>query len=410
MYKILFLSALDFKERSIQVILKTPEAYVVSGWSVRYIVARDTTRRGNYFYENEVDPQGVRVSRFSWPFSGLRDQAKGRWALYFWSRLAGIVVIFQIAWYAARELRREPADVIYGYEVHGVLALKLLRLFGRIGRAKTVTRFQGTWLTEILEKRQIARILANLDQIIALRTRCDLMIMTNDGSRGDAAVDKLRSPAAGRLKFWVNGTDIPENLFTREAFRKQLGIGETTTVLLSVSRLVNWKHVDRGLSIAAVLRRYNADFAYIIIGDGEQRKNLEKLASELGVAGHVTFVGAVPQPDVFNYMNCAEFFISMYDLSNVGNPLLEALRMEKIVVTLNNGDTRSWIKHMETGLIYDLSDGVAEDAGRDIARLIKDPLAYERLRKGVHSIASKKLWTWQERMTEEVKHVEYLLK
>lgn len=51
MKKILFLSGLDFKDKSIQVIRKTPEAYVNSGWSVHYIVARDTSSKGNYYYE-----------------------------------------------------------------------------------------------------------------------------------------------------------------------------------------------------------------------------------------------------------------------------------------------------------------------------------------------------------------------
>jgi len=32
---------LDFKEKSIQVIRKTPEAYIEAGWDVHYVVARD---------------------------------------------------------------------------------------------------------------------------------------------------------------------------------------------------------------------------------------------------------------------------------------------------------------------------------------------------------------------------------
>lgn len=73
--KILFLSALDFKEKSIQVIRKTPEAYVAAGWDVRYIVARDTTRRGNYSYEREINPDGVRIERFAWALTGLGQGA-----------------------------------------------------------------------------------------------------------------------------------------------------------------------------------------------------------------------------------------------------------------------------------------------------------------------------------------------
>ena len=46
----------------------------------------------------------------------------------------------------------------------------------------------------------------------------------------------------------------------------------------------------------------------------------------------------------------------MYTSTNVGNPLLEAIRHNKIIVTLNNGDTGDWIKHRVSGLIYDVDD------------------------------------------------------
>ena len=45
--KILFVSALDFKEKSIQVIRKTPEAFAAADWDVDYLTARDYSRRGN---------------------------------------------------------------------------------------------------------------------------------------------------------------------------------------------------------------------------------------------------------------------------------------------------------------------------------------------------------------------------
>ena len=64
MKKILFLSALDFKEKSIQVIRKTPEAYAAAGGDVDYIVARDDVKNGNYSYEEVINPQNINVKLF----------------------------------------------------------------------------------------------------------------------------------------------------------------------------------------------------------------------------------------------------------------------------------------------------------------------------------------------------------
>ncbi len=73
---ILFISALDFKEKSIQVIKKTPVYYVKNGWDVIYIVLRDNSKHGNYFYEKEIFLEGVKLYRIYLPLTNLIDNIK----------------------------------------------------------------------------------------------------------------------------------------------------------------------------------------------------------------------------------------------------------------------------------------------------------------------------------------------
>lgn len=408
--RIVFLSALDFKEKSIQVIRKTPEAYVEAGWDVHYIVARDMVRGGNYAYEPEINPAGVRVQRFAWPLTRLRDPTRGRWTLYILTRLASLFVILRLAFEGARLLRQSSADVLYGYEVQGVLAARLLRLLGVVGDAKVVHRFQGTcYVTEMLEQNQKLRQWANIDHLTALRANCDLLIMTNDGTRGDRTLERLKSRALSLHKFWVNGTDSPAGVKDVAAMRESLAIPRGSIVLLSVSRLLAWKRIDRGLAIAAELKRYGLDFIYVIVGEGSERKALERHAVQLGIDDRVRFAGAVPQAEVFSYLNAADFFLSTYDMSNVGNPLLEAIRMEKIIITIDNGDTGDWIKHRHNGLIYKVAPDLAELAAQDIMEIMVNPSLAERIKKGVHELSRDNLWTWRERMRAELTEVETLL-
>ena len=46
----------------------------------------------------------------------------------------------------------------------------------------------------------------------------------------------------------------------------------------------------------------------------------------------------------------------MYESSNVGNPLLESIRLNKLILTLDNGGTSEWISHKVTGFIYPVDD------------------------------------------------------
>ena len=102
--RVLFLSALDFKDKSIQVIRKTPEAYVRQGWEVTYHVARDTTDRGDYYYEPVINPEGISVSRFEYPLKWLRNRLSRIPALAV-AKLAGWLVILRLAWRGFRDAR-----------------------------------------------------------------------------------------------------------------------------------------------------------------------------------------------------------------------------------------------------------------------------------------------------------------
>ena len=126
---ILFLSANDFKEKSIQVIRKTPEAYVKAGWDVTYIVARDNSKSGNYFYEKEINPEGVNVIRFEMPMKVLKDKITNQTFRTIVSKIAGYITVFKLAYLGKKILKEKKIDIIYGYEVHGVLATYLLKNF-----------------------------------------------------------------------------------------------------------------------------------------------------------------------------------------------------------------------------------------------------------------------------------------
>jgi glycosyltransferase involved in cell wall biosynthesis len=85
----------------------------------------------------------------------------------------------------------------------------------------------------------------------------------------------------------------------------------------------------------------------------------------LGVASGA-FEGAVQQQDVVRYLHAADVFLSLNDLSNVGNPLLEAMACGKPIVTVDSGTTGQLIHDGETGIL--LSTGEPEAVARAVTR------------------------------------------
>jgi len=415
---ILFLSGLDFKNKSIQVIRKTPEAYAERGWLVKYIVARDRARKGNYFYEPEINPAGVKVERLSAPLSKWRDRSSGT-TYKIISRLAQWLVALRLAARAVREfVRGERCDVLYGYEVTGVLAMNLTRLaltvLG-IPAPRAVSRFQGTILHEPLLRRDRTALLKRVDHLIAQRARTDLCIMTDDGTRGLDTLRMARSRAA-RVCFFVNGVEIPTETKSSASANSGQPRPDDSRLIVSVSRLAAWKRVDRVLNVfAEIVRRAPSEsqargLRLEVVGEGDQRAGLEEQARQLGIDRRVTFRGGIPHDQVSGLFQRADYFFSFYDLSNVGNPLLEAIAHRKLIFTLDNGDTSRWIEHGRNGCIFAPDDNqLARRAAEEFWRLENDPRKREAIAREIDRTARERLWTWSERMAAEVAAVRRLL-
>ena len=407
--KILFVSGVDFKEKSIQVIRKTPEAYVDRGWEVDYLVLRDVSKKGNYYYEKPIYPEGVNVYRHSYLLSFLLDIVPFQLLRTILNKIISYFGVFQLVFYANRLLKLNNYAVVYGYEHIGTRAVSLLKKFGRVRNKVLVSRFQGTWMSLYYKNKRYLKLLLNIDFYLAMRFKSDLCIMTDDGTQGDFIMRKIQ-PKHPDFRFWVNGVDQPKadaKLVTTIDQKYQLN---GSISLVSVSRLEGWKRVDRVIDIVRLFceqyPEYKNQLTYLIVGEGVHRQKLEEQVKAYQLTNQIHFVGAVPNFQVSSYLKACDVFMSFYDLSNVGNPLLEAIRMQKVIMTLSNGDTAKWITHKKTGFIYPDDKDFSSDVVADLAMLIENPDLKTDLIAELNSFSATHLWTWKERFDEEVRVVE----
>lgn len=307
---------------------------------------------------------------------------------------------------AERILLRQPIDVLYGYEVHGTLAVRLLR---KRWRLPAVARFQGTVMYPALADR--LAFLRKYEEVLALRTPADLYVMTDDGTRGDEVLSRLNPQSDGRVRFWRNGLELdrlaPMTRRQALAARRSLGIERERFVMVTASRLARWKRVDRAVRAMPRILETVPEALLLVVGDGEERGDLEALTRELGVAASVRFVGAVGREEVARYMGAADLFLALADLSNVGNPLLEAMACGKAIVTLDAGDTGELIRDGETGVL--LPSAETERVAQAVVGLARDDSLRRRLEEGARRYASSHFWTWEQRMAAELDEVERLV-
>lgn len=296
-------------------------------------------------------------------------------------------------------LRWKP-DLLYGVNCQGAVVARVL---GGILKVPVVTRFHGVSVSQGDLSRWRRRILL-MDEIAGLRAASEAVIVTNDGTGGNRILRMLGVPE-GRIHYWMNGVDFGDlalpGSWNRKSFLNNLGIGGKR-VLLMVSRLTTWKRVDRGIRCMHALIREDGAFnaVLLIAGDGPQRDELQELAERLGVRESVIFLGSVPHDEIAQYYAVSDVFLSLYDVSNLANPVLEAMSLGLPIVSIDDGSTGGLLISEENCFLCPV-DGIEEELPEKVKRLLEDPDLGKRIGENARKTFHEKVLSWEARMRLE---------
>mgnify|MGYP001087506760 FL=1 len=395
---VLFLSALDLwsmeENKGAPSFYNTVKAFIDDGWNVTFIKPTGGNRK--WYSLTGYTRRGFK-NNFLERFSSVRiigSVVRVLNALYLKHKFIRL---------GAKEIKKNGISLIYAYEVHAVAAgAYLSRSFG----IPLVTRFQGTILFG--KEPTILNRIRHYPHFSALKQKSDLLIMTDDGTKGDLVLKKLGNNT-GRIFFWRNGVSYTPIITEPDAIRRKHRIKDDDIVLLTVSRLVKWKRLDRAILALKAVQDLALGVVLVIVGDGEAADEYMNLARKYHLSERVVFTGAVHREELGSYYAMADIFLSLYDISNVGNPLMEAMLHEKPIITLNNGDTGTVIEHEKTGILIECGSGEQECIDDALRTLIMDPEKQKRISAAAKIYADKHFWTWSKRMQTEISVVSQLI-
>jgi glycosyltransferase involved in cell wall biosynthesis len=109
------------------------------------------------------------------------------------------------------------------------------------------------------------------------------------------------------------------------ARRHALGLREGAPLCLGIGRLAKEKNQAFLLSAFACVLRDLPSARLVLVGEGDDRRRLERLAHTLGIGECVRFVGAVPHEAVGDYYLAADLFVFPSTSETQGIVVLEAL-------------------------------------------------------------------------------------
>jgi phosphatidylinositol alpha-1,6-mannosyltransferase len=113
-----------------------------------------------------------------------------------------------------------------------------------------------------------------------------------------------------------------------------------------------------------------------IVGDGDDRPRLERLAASLGIEAAVTFTGRVSDAELERRYRGCRFFVMPSRQEGFGLVFLEAMRAGKACIGAP-GAAQEIVRDGVTGLIVDAAR--ADDLTEAIVKLFDDPLLCEAM-------------------------------
>lgn len=159
--------------------------------------------------------------------------------------------------------------------------------------------------------------------------------------------------------------------------RARLGIPDDAVVVGKIARLFELKGHDALLSAVPRLAESVPSLRVLLVGDGDQRAELERMASELGIAERVVFAGLVPPSDIPSYVAQMDVLAHFSLREGLPRAVVQALAAGVPAVAYELDGTPEVVQTGQTGILCPPLDRVA--AENALLALLRNPEARRKM-------------------------------
>ncbi len=242
-------------------------------------------------------------------------------------------------------LKRENIELVHVFfrdsSLAGILAARLAGMRAIIASRRN----QGYWMNtgERILQRSLNRW---VDLIIA-----------NCRNTADMVVRNEKFPEE-KVRVVYNGLELKKfqsvSGSSMRHLRSQLGIPESAAVVGTVANLRPIKGLDIFIKAAGIVARAEGSVHFVIAGEGPERKRLEALALESGLAGRVHFLGS--RQDIPELLSMFNVGVLPSHSESFSNALIEYLAARLPVVCTDVGGCREAVEQGVNGFIVPPGD------------------------------------------------------
>ncbi|MCX7749069.1 MAG: glycosyltransferase [Clostridia bacterium] len=243
-----------------------------------------------------------------------------------------------------------------GYEIihsHGAKANLISALAKRKLKIPTVTTVHSDYRLDYLQS-FLKRYSFGLLNTISLRF-IDYYIGVSKNFK-EMLVKRKFNP--DRIFTVYNGIDFETPLkdYNREQFIKKhnIDVNANDIVVGILARLHPVKGMTTFLEAAKWVLKEKPNVKFLIGGDGEERKSLERKSQALGVSDHVFFLGFIDDP--YTFMHTLDINVLTSISESFPYVILEGTRLKKATISTDVGGISDLIENEANGYLFTPGD------------------------------------------------------
>mgnify|MGYP001572005738 CR=1 FL=1 len=178
------------------------------------------------------------------------------------------------------------------------------------------------------------------------------------------------------------------------------GGNHNVKTIITVSRLVKKNGVKDLIDAIAIIKKEIPDIKLLIVGDGEQAKELKTKSLLLGLKNNTEFVGEISHDLLPQYLAMANIFVRPSLSEGLGTAFLEAMAAGLPVVGTAVGGIPDFLKDKQTGLFC--KPGDPDDIADKIIMLLENDELRNRLAGNGRRLVEEK-YDWEKIASEFAK-------
>ena len=258
-----------------------------------------------------------------------------------------------------RFMRHEHVDVLHAHKFGSNVWGSLL---GRLLGVRVVVAHEHTWS---FDNRPVRRF---LDRRVVGRL-ADVILTVSEADR--RRMIEIEGVSPRKVRFVRSGILETPIATDRASVRVELGVADEVPLVGMVGSFRPQKRVDVLIQAMTRVRGAFPEARVVLIGGGQERAQLEELASRYGLADAVAFAGERPHDRIPALLSAFDVCVSSSDFEGTPLAVMEYMASGKAIVATEVGGVPELITNEVHGLLVS-PDNPAQLAG-GIVRFLQDP-------------------------------------